>query len=80
MDWMTWSAEIIGVAILFFNGRSIPGWALTAIGAAAIFLGIIADLHIYFQPATLLMTLVMFGLVAAGIGLVARSLMPHRPS
>ena len=70
-------ATFIGVAILFFRGRSIAGWALVVLGVAAIFLGIIADLHVYFAPATLLVTLVMFGLIAAGVGLVFRALLPH---
>ena len=65
---------LIGIGILFYNGRSILGWLLTAAGAIIILVGIVANLHVYFQPTSLFDTLMMLGLLAAGIGLVARSL------
>jgi uncharacterized protein len=71
---------LVGVGILFFNGRSLPGWLLTAAGALIILAGIIANLHIYFQPTSLFDTLMMLGLLAAGLGLIARSLKAQGPS
>lgn len=68
---------LMGVAMLFWNGRSIAGWVLTAAGAIFIFAGIIANLHIYFQPASLFHTLVMLVLLVGGLGLIARALFPH---
>ncbi|MBI3964584.1 MAG: hypothetical protein HY329_03030 [Chloroflexi bacterium] len=65
---------LLGIALLFFNGRSLWGWALTALGVLVIFLGIILNLDIHFRPTTLFNTLWMLGLVVAGLGLVARSL------
>jgi len=65
---------LIGIGVLFYNGRSVLGWLLTAAGALIIVLGIVANLHIYFQPTSLFDTLMMLGLLAGGIGLVARSL------
>src|SRR5688500_13089396 len=65
---------LIGIGVLFFNGRSALGWILTAAGALIIVVGILANLAIYFRPSSLFDTLVMFGLIAGGIGLVARSL------
>jgi hypothetical protein len=65
---------LIGIGILFYNGRSLLGWLLTGAGAIIIVVGIIANLGIYFQPTSLFDTLVMLGLLAGGIGLVARSL------
>jgi hypothetical protein len=65
---------LIGIGMLFYNGRSIPGWLLTSAGALIILVGIVANLHIYFQPTSLFDTLMMLGGLAAGIGLVARSL------
>jgi hypothetical protein len=65
---------LIGIGVLFYNGRSIAGWFLTGAGAVIIFVGIISNLNIYFQPTSLFDTLVMLGLLAAGVGLVARSL------
>ncbi len=65
---------LVGIGWLFFDGRSIGGWFLTACGALIILAGIIANLHIYFAPTSLFDTLVILGLVAGGIGVVARSL------
>ena len=65
---------LIGIGMLFYNGRSIAGWLLTAAGALIIVVGIIANMHIYLQPTSLFDTLMMLGLLAAGIGLVTRSL------
>lgn len=70
---------LVGIGILFFNGRSIAGWLLAGAGALIILVGIIANLHIYFQPSSLFDTLVMLTLIAGGIGLVARSLREAPP-
>ena len=69
---------LFGVGILFWNGRSVVGWLLTAGGALFILAGVIANLHIYFQPASLLHTIVMLVLVVGGLGLIARAMRPHR--
>ncbi|HYH08591.1 MAG TPA: hypothetical protein VEK11_16160 [Thermoanaerobaculia bacterium] len=68
---------LIGIALLFFNGKSITGWILTVAGALIIFLGILAHLDIYFRPTSLFNTLVMLVLLVGGIGLVAKSLKPQ---
>ena len=65
---------LIGVAMLFWNGRSVLGWLLTAAGALFILAGVIANMHIYFQPATLFHTMVMLVLVVGGLGLIARGI------
>ena len=65
---------LIGIGALFYNGRSIAGWLLTGAGAVIILAGILSNLNIYFQTTSLFDTLVMLGLLAAGVGLVARSL------
>jgi uncharacterized protein len=54
---------LAGVGWLFFNGRSTVGWMLVILGAAMIFAGIIANLHIYFRPTSLFDTLIMLGLL-----------------
>jgi hypothetical protein len=68
---------LLGVGLLFFNGRSRLGWLLTLAGAVIIFVGILANLEIYFRPNSLFNTLIMLVLLAGGIGLIARSLRPH---
>ena len=65
---------LIGIGVLFYNGRSATGWLLTLAGALIIFVGIVSNLHVYFQTSSLFDTLMMLGLLAAGMGLVARSL------
>lgn len=68
---------ILGVGLLFYNGKSIAGWLLTFAGVVIIFTGVIMNLQIYFQPTSLFNTILMFLLLAGGIGLVGRSLRPH---
>jgi len=65
---------LIGIGMLFYNNQSIGGWLLTSAGTLIILVGLVANLHIYFQPTSLFDTLVMLGLLAGGIGLVAGSL------
>lgn len=65
---------LVGIGFLFFDGRSLLGWALAAAGALIILAGIIANLGIYFRPTSLFDTLLILGLLAGGLGLVARSL------
>jgi hypothetical protein len=67
---------MFGIGLLFFDGRSVPGWVLTVGGAVIIFAGILANLQIYFQPTSLFNTVLMLVLLAGGLGLVARSLRP----
>lgn len=69
---------IFGIGFLFFNGKSIVGWILLMIGVVIIFAGILMNLHIFFKPTSLFNTIVMLVLLAGGIGLVARGIMPHR--
>jgi hypothetical protein len=80
--WMFWGYDafglslvplLIGVAMLFFNGRSVPGWLLTGAGAIIILAGVIANMRIYFRSTSLFDTLLMLGLIAAGVGMVAKS-------
>jgi hypothetical protein len=68
---------VVGIGFLFFHSRSVVGWLLTFAGAVIIFAGILMHLDIYFRSTSLFNTLVMLGLLAGGIGLVARSLRAH---
>src|SRR6266851_1867507 len=68
---------LFGVGILFWKGRSAIGWLLTIAGALFILAGVIANMHIYFQPTTLFNTLIMLILLVGGLGLIARSIRPH---
>lgn len=65
---------LIGVAMLFWNGRNVLGWLLTAAGGLFILAGVIVNLHIYFAPSSLFNTIVMLVLLIGGLALIARSL------
>jgi hypothetical protein len=65
---------LIGVAMLFWNGRSAFGWLLTVAGGLFILAGVIANLHIYFAPTSLFNTIVMLVLLVGGLSLIARAL------
>lgn len=68
---------LFGVALLFFNGRSILGWLLLIGGAVIVLAGILLNLEIYFRSTSLFNTLLMLVLLFGGLGLVARSLRSH---
>lgn len=67
---------LLGIGILFVNGRSLVGRLLTFGGGLVIIVGIIANLDIHFQQTSLWNTLVMLVLLVGGVGLVVRSAMP----
>ncbi|MCO4780929.1 MAG: hypothetical protein KC646_01290 [Candidatus Cloacimonetes bacterium] len=64
----------IGIFYLFFNGDSKIGWLLTVGSIIAIFVGIVANLQIYFATTSLYIFGMMLTLLFGGLGLVARSL------
>ena len=68
---------VVGAGILFFDGKSALGWVLTLGGALIVFLGILLNLRIYFEPTSLFDTILMLILLAGGLGLLARSLRPQ---
>jgi len=68
---------LFGIGLLFFNGKSSIGWILTIGGFCFILAGVIANLHVYFQPTTLFDTLVMLVLLVGGLGMIARSMAHH---
>jgi len=71
---------LVGIGILFFDGRSKAGWILALGGGLIILAGIITNLQIAFQPTTLFNTLLMLVLIAGGLGMVARGVRPARVS
>jgi hypothetical protein len=65
---------IVGTGLIFFNGKSILGWVLLAAGLVIVFVGILSNLRIYFQPTSLFNTLLMLALLAGGLGAMAAAL------
>ena len=68
---------LIGIALVFFDGKSKFGWILTSFGAIVIVLGIITNLTINYRPTTLFNTLIILALIAGGLGLIVRSVRAH---
>jgi uncharacterized protein len=68
---------LMGILLLFYNGKGMLGWLLVLGGLAIIGAGILANLTIFFRPTSLFNTLIILILFVGGIGLVARSLLPR---
>lgn len=68
---------LVGIGMLFFDGKSVVGWVFTVLGFGIILSGVLMHLDIYFSPTSLYNTLIMLGLLAAGVGLIVKALRPH---
>jgi hypothetical protein len=64
---------VIGIGLLFFDGRSIAGNLLAWGGLLIVVAGVIANMRIHFEPTSLFQTLVILAMLAAGVGLMARA-------
>ena len=64
---------LVGIGLLVY-GKSTLGWALTGLGALIVLLDILTSLHMVFRPTSLFEAVLMFGLIAAGLGLTLRSM------
>jgi hypothetical protein len=69
---------ILGIGLLFFNGRSTLGWLLSLGGVLIIVAGITLNLSLYFPRTSVFDFVVMAGLFAAGLGLMARGVLAGR--
>src|SRR4051812_9155631 len=65
---------MLGIGLLFFNGKSVAGWLLFFAGTVIIIAGVIASMTIYFGDTSLYNVLIMLTMFAAGLGLMARAL------
>ena len=70
---------LIGIGVLFFDGKSKIGWILSGGGLLIILASVLMSLSIHWAPTSLFNTLLMFGMLAGGLGLVARSLRSYPP-
>jgi hypothetical protein len=64
---------LVGVAWMFWDSSSKVGWLLAGGGLLIIVVGIVSNLQIHFRRSTLFDTLLILGLIAGGIGVIARS-------
>ena len=65
---------MLGIGMIFFNLRSIPGWALAVGSLAALIVGVIVNVHFVFRSMSLFDLLVILVLFVGGLGLFLRSL------
>ena len=68
---------LLGAGMLFYDGKSRLGWLLLFASLIMIVAGILLNLRIYFEHSSLFDTLMIFALLAGGLGLLARALKPH---
>lgn len=61
---------LIGITMLFFNYKSIIAWLVLAASLIFIVLTIIMSVRITFNNTSLLVFIIIFGAIFAGIGLV----------
>src|SRR5438132_6983474 len=76
---LTMLPMLIGIGVLFFDGSSKIGWILSAGGLLTILAAVLMSLSISWAPTSLFNTLLMFGMLAGGLGLIARSLRAYPP-
>jgi len=65
---------IIGIAMVFFNVRSLLGWVLSLGSLAALLFGVISSLHFDLRTMSLFDLLVILVLAVGGLGLFLGSL------
>lgn len=65
---------VIGIGMLFMMERKLFGWIVLAIGIAIILASVFLTTHLYWKTTSAYTFLIMFGLAAAGAGLVIRQL------
>jgi hypothetical protein len=68
---------LIGIGVLFFDGKSKIGWILSGGGLLTILAAVLMSLSIHWAQTSLFNTLLMFGMLAGGLGLIVRSLRPY---
>lgn len=67
---------MLGIGMLFYDGRSLVAKLLVVVGVVIIGAGIIANLNVYFMHTPLFAMLMMLLLLCGGIGLIIRAVRP----
>lgn len=87
MNWVSWHLGafsvptgvvsiplFIGIGLLFYNSKSIINWIVAILGFLIILVTIIMSVSIIFKTTSLYVYVIMFGLIAAGVALLLKSL------
>jgi hypothetical protein len=67
---------MLGIGMLFYDGRSLIAKLLILVGVVIIGAGIISNLNVYFMHTPLFAMLMMLALLCGGIGLIIRAIRP----
>lgn len=65
---------IIGIVMVFYNGKSVLGWCLFVLSLGAMIAGVITSLSIRMQSMSAIDAITIFVLAFGGLGLFLRSL------
>lgn len=71
---------VIGVGMIFFNGKNILGWIIAVASLVSLVAGVIANIHFQFRSMTLFDLVCILVLSVGGAGLLLRSLVDHKTS
>ncbi len=69
---------LLGIGLLFFMKKKIVGGVVSALGLLIILISLFTSIQFYAVRATLYMYVLMFGMIAAGAGLLIRVLFRKR--
>lgn len=69
---------IVGIGMLCLMKRKIFGWIVIAIGITIVLLSVLLSTHIYWRSTSAYIFIIMFGMTAAGAGLVLRELFRNK--
>lgn len=69
---------IVGIGMLCLMKRKIFGWIVIAIGITIVLLSVLLSTHIHWRSTSAYIFIIMFGMTAAGAGLVLRELFRSR--
>lgn len=70
---------MLGVGMVFYNGKNPLGWLLTAGSVIALIVGLVARVRLHFEHMSLFSLLVILVLMVGGAGLLLRSTRTHEP-
>lgn len=65
---------ILGIGMVFYNGKSIIGWILTCGSLTALVFGVLASIHFSFRPMSAFDLVTILVLSVGGLGMFLRSL------
>jgi len=69
---------VAGIFMLFMMDRKVFGWVVLSIGIVIVLLSVLLTTHISWRRTNAYVFIIMFGLVAAGGGLIIRALFKKR--